>query len=158
MKKATQPRAAAHRRAPLLIAALAVAVLVVGTLVWRPWSARASGDPLAGTRPASAVEIEERYGVQVTLVAVTAAGGLIDFRFRVTDPARASALLDPESLPVLVAEDGTALRTSRPPEVDALEAGRVYFILYPNSGTALRRGDPVTVVFGELRLESQTVQ
>ncbi len=63
---------------------------------------------------ATAADLEDRFGIQMTLVAVTAGGGLIDIRFRATDAAKAADLFNAENLPVVIAPDSGV--TIKPPE------------------------------------------
>ena len=95
----------------------------------------------------------------MTLIAVTAAGGYVDFRFRVVDADKAAQLLQAENQPVLVAEDsGLTLKLSALPDQETLVLDRVYFFLYPNAQNAIESGSLVTVVMGDLRLEHQVAQ
>jgi len=104
----------------------------------------------------SADEIEQRFGVQVTLLAVTAANGLIDIRFRIVDADKAAALFAPETLPAVIARDGTvALRPPTPPDPQELTDGQGYFLLYPNSGGAVTPGSQVVLAFGDVGLPLQ---
>ncbi|TKJ30223.1 MAG: hypothetical protein CEE40_05525 [Chloroflexi bacterium B3_Chlor] len=107
----------------------------------------------------SAAAVEERFGIRVTLLGVTADGGLIDLRFQVVDADKAATMLEPGNLPVLIAEDsGVELKLSPRSDVAHLEAGRVYYLLYPNAQNAIKPGTKVTVVMGGLRLEHLTAQ
>ncbi len=84
---------------------------------------------------------------------------MIDFRFQVTDPDKAAQSLTGGNLPVLIAEDsGIELELSPRSDVAHLEAGRVYYLLYPNAQNAMQTGSKVTVVWGGLRLEHLTAQ
>jgi len=106
---------------------------------------------------ATAADLEDRFGIQMTLVAVTAGGGLIDIRFRVTDAAKAADLFKPESLPaVIVPDSGVTIKPPEPPDPGKLTDGQIYFLLYPNSGGAVKPGSKVILSFGDLRLEYQT--
>jgi hypothetical protein len=116
----------------------------------------------AKQRPQLAVPsaLETQYGIQVTQVNLTAAGGLVDFRFKVLDAAKARKLLgNPANVPVLVAGDSPPLM----PPHHALHGakfgdGLVYFILYPNVRSAVKPGAEVTVAMGDVRLGPVTVQ
>jgi hypothetical protein len=126
---------------------------LLGWGAWRGWDAyRATQSP--GT-PVSAEVIEAEWGIQITHVAVTADGGLIDFRFRVVDPEKAGPLLTLAKRPVLVAEDSGAVidHLMHPPHSHDLVPGRVLYLIYNNTGGAIRRGAAVSVVLGDLRLE-----
>ena len=154
-------RPAAFLAAMLLLVASAVALTSCTA------SPTAQATPLAGSASrtavtaqpanATAADIEQRFGIQMTLVAVTAGGGLIDIRFRVTDAAKAADLFKPENLPAVIAPDsGVTIKPPEPPDPGQLTDGQIYFLLYPNSGGAIKPGSKVTLAFGDLRLEYQT--
>jgi len=117
----------------------------------------------AGGRAATALtvipagELEEQYGVRVNLVAVTAAGGLVDVRLKVVDAEKARQLLkDAASYPALVVSGSDAVLTapeeSRTQELK-LENGGLIMLLFPNTGNAVKPGANVAVLFGDIRLE-----
>ena len=91
----------------------------------------------------------------MTLVAVTTSSRLIDIRFRVTDAAKAADLFKAENLPIVIAPDSGV--TIEPPftRPGRLTDGQIYFLLYPNSGGAIKPGGKVILAFGDLRLEYQ---
>ena len=101
--------------------------------------------------------IEAKWGVRPTQVAMTADGGLVDFRFIVLDSDKASSLMsDSSNLPVLRTEDTGSLiqsAASMGAEQHNFDTGRTYFILYRNSGGAIKPGTPVTILFGDLKIE-----
>ena len=114
-----------------------------------------------GKQGLSPAEFEEATGLRVTLIAVTAGGGMVDARIKVLDPEKASQLLaNPKNRPILIAEDGKT-ELSPPSEMDFdvdLEAGKAYFTLYGNPNQVIKRGSFVTVVIGDYRLEPVLVQ
>jgi len=104
--------------------------------------------------PATAAQVEERYGVQLTLIGLTAANGLIDCRFRITDPAKAAFLLKADTMPQLIVEKSdTVIQVQEPIDQVGLILGRVYSVVFPNLQNAIEPGDEVSVVIGDLRLE-----
>ena len=107
-------------------------------------------------KPITANELDAKYGIRVTLVAVTAAGGLIDVRFRVQDSAKAGVLFLPGNLPSIITEDGKAeIRLPEQPEAPTLTDGQIYFLLYPNTGGAVKPGSKVVLAFRDLGFEYQ---
>ena len=105
-------------------------------------------------------EIETRNGIQITQVALTAAGGLVDFRFKVLNAAKASKLFaTPANVPVLMAEGEPPLM---PPHHAMRGAkfgeGNILFILYPNVRGAIKHGAEVMVAVGDVRLGPVTVR
>ncbi len=144
------------RRRRLTALALVV-VLLVGGLVVRAWWPDRKDDVRSGTVAVSTDEMAARYGIDVTLLGVTAAGGLVEFRYQVVDPEKADPVLHDASLhPILIEEDsGETLVLSSPPHhhATALQLGGTYFFLIANAHNAIRPGAPVTLVIGDVRLE-----
>ncbi len=100
--------------------------------------------------------LEEQYGTRITLVAVTAMGGLIDVRVKVLDAQKASQIMtDTTDVPRLIVEKtGTILHAGGDePVTRPLEDGMLYFFLYPNAGTVVADGSLVVVDFGEVQVE-----
>ncbi len=140
---------------------------------WRPWVgvllalvlvfvtarmvAAYRSDVRSGTQVVTVQEFAARTGVNVTLIGVTAGGGMIEFRYQVVDPDKASLLLHQEDRrPVLVAEDtgATLAMLSRPHNHKAdVKLGGTYFFLMANANNAIRDGTKVTVIIGDVRLE-----
>jgi hypothetical protein len=140
----------------LVLLALAIA-LVGGVWVVSAWGRTPSTADTMPINPA----IEERWGIRVTKLAVTADGGLVDFRYIVLDPDKALAMLqDAKNMPVLIAEDNgivvksAALMAAK----HSLQPGRTYFVLYRNTRGALKHGGKATIVLGDLRLERVPVR
>lgn len=131
--------------------------LVAAFVAYQLWATRAP----AGAGPISPVELEERYGLRVRLMGVTAGGGMIDFRLKITDPEKARAFLeDPAHRPRLaVAESGHNLPgTGELGDDITWEEGGILFILFSNLGGVIQPGTPVVVSFGDLQLEPVLAQ
>jgi ABC-type Na+ efflux pump permease subunit len=107
--------------------------------------------------PLSLSALEAQYGLRVSLIAVTAAGGLVDVRLKVVDAEKAKQLLkDAASYPALMVPSSdtvlTAPEESRAQELK-LENGGMIMLLFPNTSNAMKPGANVTVLFGDIRLE-----
>jgi len=106
----------------------------------------------------SAADLEALHGVKVHLIGVTAAGGMIDFRLKITDPVKARRLLEnPANLPIIiVAESGYQLMSPEglDDEIEWTDGG-ILFNFYPNDGGFIQAGTPVIVRFGDIHLETQ---
>lgn len=145
----------------LRFAALALVLLVGAVFAWRQWGSPepAPTDSSAGT--ISALSLEQDYGLRLRLLAVTAGGGMVDFRLKILDAQKASQLLlDPHKAPQLVVP-GKGVTLIAPPDPQQelkLEDGGVFFILFSNSGGAVQPGTPVIVSFGDLQLEPVPAQ
>ncbi len=141
-----------------------------------PVLAAANASPVAATTPPSdrAVphlskskhplpppsELEARHGIQITQIALTAAGGLVDLRFKILDAAKARKLLgDAANVPSLIVGENPplvaphhALRGAKFGE------GVIFYILYPNARNVIKTGVEVMVAMGDVRLGPVTVQ
>ena len=109
---------------------------------------------------------EEKLGVKVESARLSAAGHIVDLRYRITDPEKAAAVFDRRNKAYLVdQESGTTLAVPRTAKVGPLrqtnfkpDPKRIYFILFGNAGGVVKSGSLVTLVVGESRLEDIRVQ
>jgi hypothetical protein len=110
------------------------------------------------------LRIEERWGVKILGIRLTANAYLLDFRFHVIDAKKAHPLIDRHTEPYLVDEtSGMMLSVPNMPQVGSLRAkgnepDRDYFILFSNSKGLVKRGNKVTVIADDFRAEHLTVQ
>ncbi|MBU0943674.1 MAG: hypothetical protein KJ804_07375 [Proteobacteria bacterium] len=110
-------------------------------------------------------EIQEKWGIEITSLRLSAAGHMLDFRYRVLDSKKAETLFVRANKPYLIDQKSTKvlavpsmgkvgpLRTSNKPQ-----EGRIYWMFFGNSGGLVRAGDKVTVVIGDFRVENLLVQ
>ncbi|MBN1270214.1 MAG: hypothetical protein JXB04_11555 [Kiritimatiellae bacterium] len=121
----------------------------------------------SGPAPAESASSVADWGVEIVGVRLSAAGRMIDFRYRVTDADKAMALLGPENKAYLVdQENGVRLYVPNTPKLGPLRqtakggaaVGRTYFTLFSNLGGLVRAGDKVTIVIGDFRVEGLTVE
>jgi hypothetical protein len=75
---------------------LLIMIVVVVYALSRSGSPRAGSLP-PGTTSISRATLEDKYGLQVRLVAVTAAGGFVDLRLKILDAEKAGSLLQKSS-------------------------------------------------------------
>ncbi len=103
--------------------------------------------------------LKDEYGVQILLIGATAGGGLIDFRYKVVDAAKAAALLGKDkAVPALVLTSGSVLTTTQTSLEGQPENQVIYYMLFANAQSAVKMGDQVAVQFGDLRTEPVAVQ
>ncbi|MBI5352265.1 MAG: hypothetical protein HZB50_06465 [Chloroflexi bacterium] len=101
--------------------------------------------------------LEQTYGLRVNLVAVTAAGGLVDVRLKIIDGEKAKTLLsDPQNFPSLMTDNGVILRTSEEIAKQGIkiENDGNLFLMFPNSQNLIKPGTQVTILFGNTALEA----
>lgn len=143
--------------------ALIAAVWILSSAV----PARGEGkDTNPAKAPCCAHSLESQWGIEVTSLRLSAQGRMVDFRYKVLDPAKAGTLSDRESKPYLLDQaSGKKLLVPKTPKVGPLrqtaqepEAGKVYFALFANPGQVVKRGSKVTVVLGDFRAENLTVE
>ena len=108
--------------------------------------------------------MEKKWGVRPLSIQLTAAGNLLDYRFRVIDPDKALAhmkrgdtafIIDQASgikLTVPRTKVGPLRQTGSKPS-----AGKVYPILFSNTGKVIKQGSKVTLVIGDFRMEDIVV-
>jgi hypothetical protein len=156
-----EPSARRPRRWRLIALALAVVLVIGGVTAYALWPDRPA-DVRDGTTLVSLDGLAADHGIKVTLVAVSASGGLIDFRFQVVDPNKANLVMHDLSLyPKLIVEDtGETLlmRTLPHHHIADLVAGRTYFFLLANANNAVHAGTKLTLVMGTDRVEHITAQ
>jgi hypothetical protein len=93
---------------------------------------------------------EEKYGVQVSLVAVSAMDSIVDVRLKVLDLGKAEKLFEAGHSALLV---GDTILLSPHQHRIAMKEGKPVIIFYPNSQDALKSGMPVSIVFEGFRVQ-----
>lgn len=155
------PHRLLHRLTQVALILPILAVVVV-YLVWNQVLPSFNQSTLlSSSKVISAALLKERYGVEVTLIGVTAAGGMIDFRYRVLDKTKAEFLVGEGAEITLIAQDSGVTLTSGSHDMkhnQQLDNGSVYFHFYANVGNAVKQGTPVIVDFGAVRLEPIAAQ
>lgn len=145
---------------PLVVTAAFLLFFVAGC-------AANSGTVVKGTTPAASTEAsaEAQWGIHIMSIRNTAEGHMLDLRYEVTDPDKASAVLNPDSRPYLVhkrtgkvlavpnlAKVGRLQQTTNPPV-----KGVVYFMFFGNS-RLVAPGDEVSLVIGDANFDGLMVE
>lgn len=109
-----------------------------------------------GTVVISQKTLEEKYGLRVNLVGLTAADGMVDVRLKIMDGQKLKLLLaDKNNFPTLYTQPGVVLNApedTRSQEIKFITGGNL-FIIYPNSANAVEHNTPVTLLFGNIAVE-----
>jgi hypothetical protein len=93
--------------------------------------------------------LEDEYGMQLSLAAVSALDSIIDVRMKVLDPEKAEKLLEEEHFALLV---GDTLIPS--PHISRhMFENKTIIVMFPNRQNIVKSGTPVSLVFDSLRLE-----
>ncbi|MDY6992639.1 MAG: hypothetical protein SVR94_08555 [Pseudomonadota bacterium] len=114
-------------------------------------------------KPAS---VEQRWGVQPQAIRLTAAGYMLDFRYRVIDAQKARYLSDRNHQAYLLDQaSGARFIVPRPPKVGnlrqttaTLKTNKTYFILFANPGRFIQPGRKVTVIIGDFKATDLIVE
>lgn len=121
---------------------------------------------LAGCAVAPPAPADAALGVRIEGVRLSAAGYLLDLRYRVVDPGKAGALFERRARPVLL-DPATGLMLGVPvaPKLGQLrpvgrqvKVGRTYSMLFANPGRAVARGTRLALLLGEARIDGLAVE
>lgn len=111
------------------------------------------------------IDLSEKWGVQILGIRTSAAGYMLDFRYRVTDAAKAAPIFKRGNKPVLVDERSKQeFQVASSPTVGPMRSsnaplvGRTYFMLFGNPGGYIRPGGKVAVKVGPFHVEGLIVQ
>lgn len=151
------PTIARHRTTNYLFLAFILFGLVsLGLYLFNSYRAlNPSSQPMDVTTLSQQV-LEEQYGLRVNLVALTAAGGMVDLRLKIVDGEKAKLLLqDKKNFPSVFVNENVTLNVS-----EDTKAGQIQFVndgnlflMFPNTGNTVKRGTKVTILFGGIALE-----
>ena len=104
---------------------------------------------------------DERHSQQVSLIGVTASGGMIDFPLKFTDPDKARGYLQsPANLSMLfLADSGTVIMHPESLDEDIQwEEDGILFTFFLNSDSVIQPGTEVISQFGSLYHEPMLAQ
>ena len=127
-----------------------------------------SQDDTAGharIHPRQKTYMKRQWGVEVLWVRQTAAGYMLEFRYKVLDAEKAKPLFDRQVKPVLIHEEtGSRMMVPAPAKVGALrnsnppKAGKTYWIFFANPGRYVQPGDRVSIQIGDYLQQHLIVQ
>ena len=145
---------------PVLLSAL----LLLGGCAGMPQPGAMHGPEQQAAVP----EVQTTYGIRVEGLRLSAAGSMLDFRYRVLDASKAAPLLNGKIQPYLL--DGSRGAKLGVPDTPVLgrirqtsrnnniKENRTYFVMFGNPGKAVQSGDKVTLLLGEVKITDLTVQ
>lgn len=109
--------------------------------------------------------MKRKWGVEVQYVRHSAAGYMLEFRYKVLDAKKAKLLFERQTKPILThyktgakltvptpAKTG-ALRNSNPPK-----SGTTYWMFFGNPGKLVKKGDNVEINIGEFLVSNLVVK
>jgi hypothetical protein len=142
------------RRSPAWLRMVAVVLVAVLLGLGARTIASATAGRHSTAFPQSAA-MEDQLGIRFSRVAVVGDGGLITLTYVVLDSEKASRFQSDVSHPPLLkseARKASTQRVSLMKQGHTLRAGQTYYLVYENTKAALRHGEKVSIVEGNLRL------
>lgn len=114
----------------------------------------------------ASADLAEKWGIQVASLRMTAGDRMVDFRYKVVDPTKATVVGKRESKAYLIDQNtGTKLQVPTSPKIGALRAradkpiaGTIYTVLFGNAARVVRPGSVVTIEIGEFRATGLKVE
>jgi hypothetical protein len=110
-------------------------------------------------------ELSEKWGIELVAMRSTAAGHMVDFRYRVLDAEKAAPLFKRQTKPYLIhQESGKALGVPNTAKIGSLrnsntpQNGRTYWMFFGNHHRLVQKGDLVTVAIGDFQATDLVVQ
>jgi hypothetical protein len=102
-------------------------------------------------------QLEDEYGVQVSLVANSMMDSIVDVRLKIVDPDKAHALLQNQAALLLGQESLILAPHMHSHGSTRLKAGKEFIIFFP-SRRLVHPGSNVSLVFGSVRVQSIVVR
>ena len=103
--------------------------------------------------------LSEAWGIELVAMRSTAAGHMVDFRYRVLDAEKAAPLFKRQTKPYLLHQaSGQALEVPNTAKIGSLrnsntpQEGRTYWMFFGNHQRVVKTGDMVTVAIGDFRV------
>jgi len=146
-------------RASILLAALVGAPASIAASQYAG-AGPAAASPESATTAGPPSPVEQRWGIRLLGIRLSAAGYMMDFRYYITDPLKAAPLFTRGLQPVLEDESsGAKFIVPAPPKTGPLrstntpQAGRTYFMFFANPAKYVKPGRLVTIAIGDFRAE-----
>ena len=109
--------------------------------------------------------LSEKWGIELVAMRSTAAGHMVDFRYRVLDAEKAAPLFKRQTKPYLIHQaSGQALGVPNTAKIGSLrnsntpQNGRTYWMFFGNHQRVVQKGDMVTVAIGDFRVADIEVE
>jgi hypothetical protein len=125
---------------------------------------KAETTPQTETR-SQAQQLKEKWGIELVAMRSTAAGHMVDFRYRVLDAEKAAPLFKRQTKPYLIHQgSGKVLAVPNTAKIGSLrnsntpQNGRIYWMFFGNHHRLVQKGDKVTVAIGDFRATDLVVE
>jgi hypothetical protein len=151
------------RYASAFVGLLMVVLISVLTYRWDVAATLALGhhvgtlDQVCSTPAITSAELEEKYGIQVSLVAISMLDSIVDVRVKIVDPDKAHFLLQNQAA-LLVNQEALILAPHMHSHNSTrLKAGKIFGMFFPTE-EKIHVGSEVSLVFGPVRIEPVAVR
>lgn len=122
-------------------------------------------EPMPAPRhPREKTYMKRKWGVEIQFLRETAAGYMLEFRYKVLDPVKAAALFVRKTKPVLThVRTGKQLTVPAPAKTGALRnsdtplADHTYWMFFANPNRLVKPGDRVNLQIGDFAVEGLVV-
>lgn len=148
-----------------LLCALLFSPISANVLAGSADSTVVSSRATAKVHPRQKTYMKREWGIDVLWVRQTAAGYMLEFRYKVLDADKAKALFDRQTKPVLIHEvSGAKMIVPVPAKTGALRnsntpiAGKTYWMFFANPAKFIKPGDLVSVQIGDYLQQHLTVK
>jgi len=101
-------------------------------------------------------QLEEQYGVQVSLVANSMMNSIVDVRLKIIDPDKAHALLQNQA--ALLVDQQVLVLAPHMHHHAGTKLNKIYLIFFPTQNKTIHPGSSVNLVFGSVRVEPVVVR
>jgi hypothetical protein len=139
-------------------------LLLVSGAVLFAWSAPVIADEQT-SHPRKNTFMKREWGIEIMFVRQTAAGYMLEFRYKVVDAEKAKALFERQTKPMLThTRTGAKLIVPTPAKTGALrntnlpKDGNTYWMFFANPGQLVKSGEQVNIQIGEFLAENLVVQ
>jgi hypothetical protein len=155
-----------QQRFHTILALAALFILTAISLIAYRWDASVtqaygvhvvSLDQVLNTPESSTTQLEEQYGVKISLVATSMMDSIVDVRLLILDPDKAHVLLQNQAA-LLVDQKSLVLAPHMHSHIGhRLKAGKTYIIFFPTQ-QMIHSGSKISLVFGPERVEPVVVR
>lgn len=121
--------------------------------------------PEPDRHPREKTYMKRQWGVEVLYVRQTAAGYMLEFRYKVLDPEKAKPLFERQTKPLLThVETGSKFVVPTPAKTGALRnsdlplANHTYWMFFANPAKLVKPGEHVNIEIGDYLAENLVVQ
>ena len=111
---------------------------------------------LTRSEPLTMADLEQQYGMRITLVAVSMLDTIVDVRIKVVDPHKADQLLYGST--ALWVDDKSLILAPVLHSHNEMKPGQIFVMFFPTQNGKVQVGSEVSLVFGDVRVEPVTAR